>query len=46
MAEVLLFPESVCMEEGDANSDGRVNLGDAGFIINYIFYDGPSPACP
>ena len=28
---------------GDANGDGSVNLGDAGYIINYIFYDGPDP---
>ena len=28
---------------GDANDDGSANMGDAGFIINYIFYDGPAP---
>ena len=28
---------------GDANGDGSINLGDAGYIINYIFYDGPAP---
>lgn len=28
---------------GDANGDGSVNLGDAGFIVNYIFYDGAAP---
>ena len=28
---------------GDANGDGMVNLGDAGYIINYIFADGPAP---
>ena len=25
---------------GDANGDQSVNLADAGFIVNYIFYDG------
>lgn len=30
-------------QRGDANSDGSVNLGDAGHVINYIFYDGPAP---
>lgn len=28
---------------GDSNGDGAVNLGDAGFLINYIFYDGAGP---
>ncbi|MFC1525043.1 dockerin type I repeat-containing protein, partial [Planctomycetota bacterium] len=30
---------------GDANGDGGVNLGDAGYIINWIFYNGPEPDC-
>lgn len=34
-----------CVVPGDANGDGGCNLGDAGFIINYIFYDGPAPTC-
>jgi len=29
---------------GDANSDGEINIGDAVFIINYIFKGGPPPA--
>ena len=28
---------------GDANGDESMNMGDAGFIINYIFYDGVAP---
>ncbi len=28
---------------GDANSDGQCNIGDAVFLINYIFNSGPSP---
>jgi len=28
---------------GDANSDGIVNLGDAVFIIRYLFKNGPAP---
>ncbi|MEJ2256703.1 MAG: dockerin type I repeat-containing protein, partial [Woeseiaceae bacterium] len=28
---------------GDANGDGMVNVGDAVYIINNIFKDGPSP---
>ena len=28
---------------GDANCDGRVNVGDAVFVIAYVFNHGPSP---
>ena len=28
---------------GDGNGDGLINIGDAIYIINYIFKDGPSP---
>ena len=28
---------------GDANDDGSVNVGDAVFIINYVFKGGPAP---
>ena len=39
--DVMLYPYGyVC---GDANGDGICDLGDAGFMINYIFYDGPAP---
>ena len=34
-----------CNTPGDANNDGGCNLGDAGYIINYIFYDGPESVC-
>ncbi|MCK5127253.1 MAG: dockerin type I repeat-containing protein [candidate division Zixibacteria bacterium] len=32
---------------GDANNDGSVNMGDAVYLINFIFRDGapPSPLC-
>lgn len=29
--------------DGDANADAQVNLGDAVYIINYVFKDGPGP---
>jgi Dockerin type I domain len=29
---------------GDANADGRINVGDAVFLINYIFKSGPAPS--
>ncbi len=28
---------------GDANGDGDVNVGDAVFLINYVFKSGPAP---
>jgi len=31
---------------GDANCDGKINVGDAVFLINYIFKGGPTPNCP
>jgi len=33
-------PQLIC---GDANGDGVVNIGDAVYLINYIFIIGPSP---
>ncbi len=29
---------------GDANGDGAVNVGDAVFLINYVFKGGPAPS--
>ncbi len=31
---------------GDANGDDRVNVGDATFLISYLFRDGQPPSCP
>lgn len=28
---------------GDANSDGNVNVGDAVYLVNYVFRNGPRP---
>ncbi|MCP4566620.1 MAG: hypothetical protein GY841_03445 [FCB group bacterium] len=30
---------------GDANGDGSINVGDAVFVINYVFKSGP-PSAP
>jgi len=41
-------PEITCTcvnHPGDANHDGSANVGDAIYIINYIFKGGPQPAC-
>lgn len=28
---------------GDASGDGNVNIADASYLINYVFFDGPDP---
>ena len=30
---------------GDANSDGRLDLGDVIYNLNYLFVEGPAPKC-
>lgn len=38
------FEEDVCdCLPGDANGDGQVNVGDAVYIIAYVFKGGPAP---
>jgi len=34
-----------CLNPGDANHDAKVNVGDAVFIINYVFKQGAAPSC-
>ncbi|NMC43327.1 MAG: hypothetical protein GYA46_05355, partial [candidate division Zixibacteria bacterium] len=36
---------SCCDVAGDANNDGKVNVGDAVYIITYVFRGGPAPIC-
>ena len=36
---------SCCNVPGDANHDGATNVGDAVFLINYVFRAGPAPTC-
>jgi hypothetical protein len=38
--EINVLPEA---GRGDANGDGNINLGDAVFLINHIFHNGPAP---
>jgi len=40
LASFILTPAYTC---GDANGDGEVNVGDAVFLINYVFKGGPAP---
>ena len=38
------FVDFVCdCKPGDANGDGQVNVGDAVYLISYIFKGGPAP---
>lgn len=30
---------------GDVDCNGQINIGDAVFLLNYIFADGPEPNC-
>ena len=39
--EITLYPGGYIA--GDANCDGAVNVGDAVYIINYVFKGGPAP---
>jgi len=34
-----------CSLAGDANSDGQANVGDAVFIVSYVFKGGAPPNC-
>ncbi|NMC45049.1 MAG: hypothetical protein GYA46_14105 [candidate division Zixibacteria bacterium] len=36
---------SCCLQPGDANDDGFLNVGDAVFIINFVFKGGAAPPC-
>jgi len=38
--QYLTIAEPIC---GDANGDEQVNVGDAVFLINYVFKGGPAP---
>ena len=39
-------PAPTPLGAGDANCDHSINVGDAVYIINYIFKGGPAPCCP
>lgn len=40
VASFIVVPPFIC---GDANRDETLNVGDAVFIINYVFKSGPAP---
>ncbi len=39
------WKQEIVFLRGDANVDGRVNLADAIFLLNYLFRGGPVPLC-
>lgn len=42
---LLLGPVSCCDTPGDANNDGKVNIADVVFVIDFLFRGGSAPAC-
>ncbi|MEZ5358840.1 MAG: hypothetical protein R3F48_08405 [Candidatus Zixiibacteriota bacterium] len=42
---VLKYSEQCQCMCGDTNGDGTVNVGDAVYLLNFIFKGGPSPDC-
>ena len=38
-------PAEKKFQRGDANADGRADLSDAVFVLNYLFTGGPAPGC-
>ena len=40
--EPFTIPKYIC---GDANEDEEINVGDAVYLINYVFKQGPEPLC-
>jgi len=40
-----IYNPDCCNFAGDANDDGAVNIGDAVYLITYIFKNGPEPPC-
>ncbi|MCP4568202.1 MAG: hypothetical protein GY841_11550, partial [FCB group bacterium] len=41
----ILDPKSCCNLPGDANDDAAINVGDAVWMINYVFKGGDAPTC-
>ncbi len=40
-----IVESTCCGLAGDANNDGAVNVGDAVFMINFVFKSGSAPEC-
>ncbi|MGE3166858.1 MAG: dockerin type I repeat-containing protein [Planctomycetota bacterium] len=46
IAAQFLDYQPTCDDACDINDDGRLNLGDAVFLMNYLFKFGPEPPAP
>lgn len=33
-------------ESGDVNDDGKVDISDAGYLLQFLFTGGPNPKAP
>ena len=44
-ARMVRFTERTPFVRGDANADGRINIIDPVFILNYLFRNGQEPVC-
>lgn len=40
-----LYASNCCITAGDANDDGLANIGDAVYMVNYVFRRGAAPVC-
>lgn len=40
-----LYASNCCVHAGDANDDGLVNIGDAVYVVSFIFRGGATPPC-
>lgn len=43
--DIQLFGFRPAPELGDVNGDGGIDIGDAIYLLNYLFKNGPSPVC-
>lgn len=41
----IIVEELCCVVPGDANNDDNANVGDAVYLISYVFKSGPAPPC-
>jgi hypothetical protein len=35
-----------CIDRGNADGDGGINVVDLTYLVDYLFFEGPSPPCP
>lgn len=40
------FDSCSLQHPGDANNDGKINIGDAMYLVTYLYHNGPPPMVP